>query len=88
MKKQGCEVTVENCGFFISTSHGFIGASPDRIIHVHTGTQSSPGVLEMKYIQVKVPEMKYIQVSSIGGMPGLNYANVKDDEVCLLKNRF
>ena len=53
MKKQGCEVTVENCGFFISTSHGFIGASPDRIIHVHTGTQSSPGVLEMKYIQVK-----------------------------------
>ena len=27
-------------------------------------------------------------VSSIGGMPGLNYANVKDDEVRLLKNRF
>ena len=53
MKKQGCEVTVENCGFFISTSHDFIGASPDRIIHAHTGTQSSPGVLEMKYIQVK-----------------------------------
>ena len=28
------------------------------------------------------------RVSSIRGMPGRNYANVKDDEVCLLKNRF
>lgn len=61
MKKQGCEVTVENCGFFISTSHGFIGASPDRIIHVHTGTQSSPGVLEMKYTHVKT-EFKLLKM--------------------------
>ena len=38
-------------GFFISMSHGYLGASPYGIIHLPT--QSDPGVLEMKYIQVK-----------------------------------
>ena len=44
-------VSLEECGFFISRSHGYLGASPDRIIYLPT--QSDPGVLEMKYIQVK-----------------------------------
>ena len=52
MEKKGYQgVTVENCGFFVSKSHGFLGASPDRIIHLPT--QPDPGILEMKYIQVK-----------------------------------
>ena len=55
MAKKGCSgVSLGGCGFFISKSHGFLGASPDRIIHLPT--QSSPGVLEMKYIQVKSEE--------------------------------
>ena len=55
MGKKGCSgVSLEGCGFFISKSHGFLGASPDRIIHLPT--QSSPGVLEMKYIKVKSGE--------------------------------
>ena len=53
--KKGCSgVSLECCGFFISKSHGFLGASPDRIIHLPT--HSNPGVLEMKYIQVKSGE--------------------------------
>lgn len=52
MTKKGCSgVSLEDCGFFISKSHGFLGASPDRFIHLPT--QSDPGVLEMKCIQVK-----------------------------------
>ncbi|KAL9958145.1 hypothetical protein ACROYT_G035118 [Oculina patagonica] len=52
MSKKGCKgVSLEDCGFFVSKSHGFLGASPDKIIHLPT--QSDPGVLEMKYIQVK-----------------------------------
>ena len=52
MAKKGCSgVSLEDCGFFISKYHGFRGASPDRIIHLPT--QSSPGVLEMKYIKAK-----------------------------------
>ena len=55
MAKRSCSgVSLEGCGFFISKSHGFLGASPDRIIHLPT--QSNPGVLEMKYIQVKSGE--------------------------------
>ena len=55
MAKKGCsDVSLEGCGFFISKSRGFLGASPDRIIHLPT--QSIPGVLEMKYIRVKSGE--------------------------------
>lgn len=55
MTKKGCSgVSLEGCGFFISKSHGFLEASPDRIIQLPT--QSSPGVLEMKYIKVKSGE--------------------------------
>ena len=53
--KKGCSgVSLEGCGFFISKSHGLFGASPDRIIHLPT--HSNPGVLDMKYIQVKSGE--------------------------------
>lgn len=38
-------------GFFISKTHGFLGASPDRI--VHDLTEETPGVAEFKFIQVK-----------------------------------
>ena len=42
MSKEGLSgVSLEECGFFISKSHGFLGASPDRIIHLPT--QSDPG---------------------------------------------
>ena len=38
-------------GFFISKTHGFWEASPDRI--VHDLTEVAPGVAELKFIQVK-----------------------------------
>lgn len=37
--------------FFISKTNGFLGASPDRI--VHDPTEETPGVAEFKFIQVK-----------------------------------
>ena len=43
--------TFIRCGFFISKIHGFLGASPDRI--VHDLTEETPGVAEFKFIQVK-----------------------------------
>lgn len=55
MAKKDCSgVSLEGCGFFISKSHGFLRTSLDIIIHLPT--QSSQGVLEMKYIQVKSGE--------------------------------
>ena len=36
--------TFIRCGFFISKTHGFLGASPDRI--VHDLTEETPGVAE------------------------------------------
>ena len=43
--------TFTKCGFFISKTHGFLEASPDRI--VHDLTEETPGVAEFKFIQVK-----------------------------------
>ena len=40
--------------FFISKTHGFLGASPDGIITDQE--ESTPGVVEFKYIQVKPGE--------------------------------
>lgn len=40
--------------FFISKTHGFLGASPDRI--VYDPTEETPGVAEFKFIQVKDEE--------------------------------
>ena len=52
MESQGnVGVTVEDCGFFVSKTHGFLGATPDKIIH--DPSEDNPGVLEMKYMQVK-----------------------------------
>ena len=43
--------TFIRCGVFISKTHSFSGASPDRI--VHDLTEETPGVAEFKFIQVK-----------------------------------
>ena len=43
--------TFIRCGVFIGKTHGFLGASPDRI--VHDLTEEAPGVAEFKFIQVK-----------------------------------
>ncbi|CAH3154834.1 unnamed protein product [Pocillopora meandrina] len=52
MKQNGhSDIKVEKCGFVISKTHGHIGASPDRIIYDQS--ESSPGVVEMKFLQVK-----------------------------------
>ena len=47
-------VSIAKCGFFISKTHGFLGASPDGIITDEE--ESTPGVVEFKYIQVKPGE--------------------------------
>ena len=64
--------TFIRCGFFISKTHGFLGASPDRI--VHDLTEETPGVAEFKFIQVKDGETlsgvlikQHICVKSQGG---------------------
>ena len=49
--KKGVPTT---CGFFISKTHGFLGAIPDGIITDEE--ESTPGVVEFKYIQVKPGE--------------------------------
>lgn len=55
MKTEGNhDFSFANCGFFISKTHGFLGASPDRI--VHDPTEETPGVAEFKFIQVKDKE--------------------------------
>jgi len=43
-----------NCGFFISKTHVFLGAIPDRIIQ--DPEEDSPGVAELKFLQVKENE--------------------------------
>ena len=47
-------VSITKCGFFISKTHGFLGASPDGIITDEE--ESTPGVVELKYIQIKPGE--------------------------------
>ena len=47
-------VTITKCGLFISKTHGFLGASPDGIIT--DPEETTPGVAEFKYIQVKPDE--------------------------------
>ena len=47
-------VFITKCGFFISKTHGFLGASPDGVITDEE--ESTPGVVEFKYIQVKPGE--------------------------------
>ena len=47
-------VTITKCGLFVSKTHGFLGASPDGIIT--DPEETTPGVAEFKYIQVKPDE--------------------------------
>lgn len=47
-------VSITKCAFFISKTHGFLGASPDGIITDEH--ESTPGVVEFKYIQIKPGE--------------------------------
>ena len=47
-------VLITKCVFFISKTHGFLGARPDGIITDQE--ESTPGVVEFKYIQVKPGE--------------------------------
>ena len=47
-------VTITKCGLFVSKNHGFLGASPDGIIT--DPEETSPGVAEFKYRQVKLDE--------------------------------
>ena len=48
LSQKGTEgITVEKCGFFVSLSHSFLGASPDGIVNDH----GDSGLLEMKFIQ-------------------------------------
>lgn len=52
MEAEGkCGFSFTNCGFLISKTNGFLGASPDHI--VHDPTEETPGVAEFKFIQVK-----------------------------------
>ena len=45
-------ITVDKCGFFVSKTHPFLGASPDGIV----SDNESSGLLEMKYIQMEESE--------------------------------
>ena len=56
MKQNGhSDIRDEKCGFVISKTHnGHIGASPDRIMYDQS--ESSPGAVEMKFLQVKSGE--------------------------------
>lgn len=45
------QVTVARCGFFVSKTHGYLGASPDGLVSDPSFVPPS-GLLEMKYIQV------------------------------------
>ena len=47
-------VTITKCGLFVSKTHGLVGASPDGIIT--DPEETTPGVAEFKYIQVKPDE--------------------------------
>ena len=44
-------IEVDRCGFFVSSTHGFLGASPDALVSDPSETDSK-GLLEVKYIQV------------------------------------
>ena len=46
------DITVDKCGFFVSKTHPFLGASPDGIV----SDSESSGLLEVKYIQMEESE--------------------------------
>lgn len=56
MQEDGhCDLKVEDCGFFVSKHHGFIGASPDGLV-TDPSIENPLGVIEVKNITVKDSE--------------------------------
>ena len=56
-QKQGNEgITITKCGFFIAKDHGFLGASPDGLVH-DPSTNEAEGLIEVKYIQTRKDEI-------------------------------
>ena len=55
-ENNGVNVVVKDCGFFVSSACGFLGASPDGLITEHDGNMESTGLLEMKFIQLNDSE--------------------------------
>ena len=49
-KNGNSQVTVEPCGFFVSKTHGHLGATPDGLVSDLQSPQPS-GLLEVKYVQ-------------------------------------
>lgn len=45
----GANVTVQNCGFFVSSTNCFLGTSPDGVV-IDMAEETS-GLLQMKYVQ-------------------------------------
>ena len=48
-------IIVQKCGFFISKHHGFLGASPDGLVH-DPSAEDTEGLLELKYVQMEKQE--------------------------------
>ena len=56
MQQEGhCDLKVEDCGFFVSKHHGFIGASPDGLV-TDPSVENPLGIIEVKNIIVKDSE--------------------------------
>ena len=55
MHRNGHEVTVTKSGFVVSATHGFLGSSPDGLVHDPLES-SSDGLVEAKYITVNSGE--------------------------------
>ena len=49
MKSRGHDVVVCSSGFLISSTHPFLGASPDEAVHDPTSARQPYGFLEIKY---------------------------------------
>lgn len=55
-KKNGAQgVSVSKCGFFVSKSHGFLGASPDGLVE-DPSSNDPQGLIEVKYVQTNKGE--------------------------------
>ena len=54
--ENGICVSVQECSFFVSPTDGFIGASPDGIVHEIIDNTESSGFSELKYFQTNDSE--------------------------------
>lgn len=57
-EKGHTHITVTECVFFVSTEHGFLGASPDALVNDPT-SEVIDGLAEVKYIQMNDDENLY-----------------------------